>query len=92
MNKLLSSEAAQASQHPHLLLMSVGAVVLVAGGVASIAAANTFNPGDHPGREALSMAGPAQTLRSCSVSSLSPTSSAIARLRRSCWCRRGGRG
>jgi ABC-2 type transport system permease protein len=41
--------------------MSVGAVVLVAGGVASIAAANTFNPGDHPGREALSMAGPAQT-------------------------------
>ena len=70
MNKLLSSEALKLRSTRSFWLMSAGALALVAGGVASVAAAGTFNPADHPGREVLALAGPAQPRRSpcCSVS------------------------
>ncbi|MGA3221638.1 MAG: ABC transporter permease [Acidimicrobiales bacterium] len=61
MNKLLSSEALKLRSTRTFWLMSAGALALVAGGVASVAAAGTFNPADHPGREVLALAGPAQT-------------------------------
>jgi ABC-type transport system involved in multi-copper enzyme maturation permease subunit len=61
MNKLLSSEALKLRSTRSFWLMSAGALALVAGGVASVAAANTFSPGDHPGREVLALAGPVQT-------------------------------
>jgi ABC-type transport system involved in multi-copper enzyme maturation permease subunit len=61
MSRLLSSEALKVRSTRTFWLMSAGALALVGGGVASLAAANTFNPGDHPGREVLALAGPAQT-------------------------------
>ncbi len=61
MNKLLASETLKLRSTRAFWLMSAGALVLVAGGVASIAAGTTFGAADPAGRVALALAGPAQT-------------------------------
>lgn len=61
MNKLLASEALKLRSTRTFWVMSAGALVLVAGGVASIAAGTRFSPGEPVGREVLALAGPAET-------------------------------
>jgi ABC-2 type transport system permease protein len=62
MNKLIKAERLRLRNTRSFWAITVGVLTLIAAGVTAIAAASSFTPGDNPARQALSLAGLAQTL------------------------------
>ena len=62
MNRLIRAEIVKLSTVCTYWLLAAGTLVLVAGGIAPIAAGTSFSPGTSPARAALALAGLAQTV------------------------------